>query len=181
MNAAEQPLLPLCRRLRDARRAKGMTQSELAGQVGCQQSAISMLEAGRMEALARPTVEKMAALLGVDLDTEPARDALPSATGSGRGFCPNGDCPSNVPFAIGGELIFWPRRQPVEGGRHCAFCGEVLERVCRQCGAPATEGACCATCGTPRVPPPPLGDSDLDHWAETRRRCIADWRALHAQ
>ncbi len=172
--------LPLHRRLRAARRARGMTQSDLAAQAGCKQSAVSMLESGRMEALARPTVEKIAALLGVELGPAESAAAPPAAVVSpaGRACCPNGDCPSNVPFVVGGEAVFWPRRQPAGGGRHCAYCGEVLESRCRRCGAPISEGACCSVCGTPRVLPPPAAAADPEGWCEMRRRQIAEWRAL---
>lgn len=176
---------PLHRRLRDARRARGMTQSELADQAGCKQSAVSMLESGRLEALARPTVARIAALLGVELGAELAAEApaggAPAALAApppGRACCPNGACPSNVPFVVAGEVIFWPRRQPTAGGRHCAYCGEVLERLCRHCGAPVSEGACCPACGTPRVPAPPAAGDDPEGWAEARRRQIAEWRSL---
>jgi transcriptional regulator with XRE-family HTH domain len=176
----DHPPPPLHRRLRDARRARGITQSSLARQVGCRQSAVSMLESGRMEAVARPTLEKIAKLLDVPLDAGAAAEAPspPPAPARGRGYCPNGDCPANVPFAVGGELIFWPRRQPADGGRHCVWCGEVLESACRQCGAPVTEGACCPACGAPRIPPPAGVDGDPESWAEARRRQLAALRAL---
>jgi hypothetical protein len=118
----------------------------------------------------------------VPLDPEAAPvEAMPSAPVAGRSICPNGDCPSNVPFVVDGELIFWPRRQPTPGGRHCAFCGEVLERQCRSCGAPVTEGACCPQCGTAHVPTSPAaGAGDATAWAEQRRRELAEWRALLA-
>jgi len=172
--------LPLHRRLRDARRAQGLTQSALAAQAGCKQSALSMMESGRMEALARGTIEKIAAVLDVPLDPETAPAAAAAAApASGRAFCPNGECPSNVPFAVDGEILFWPRRQPSPGGRHCAYCGEVLERQCRTCGAPVTDGACCPQCGTAHVPPPPsAGVGDAAAWAAARRRELAEWRAL---
>jgi len=133
-----------------------------------------------MEALARGTIEKIAAVLDVPLDPETAPAAAAAAApASGRAFCPNGECPSNVPFAVDGEILFWPRRQPSPGGRHCAYCGEVLERQCRSCGAPVTDGACCPQCGTAHVPPPPsAGVGDAAAWAAARRRELAEWRAL---
>ncbi|NLF21668.1 MAG: helix-turn-helix transcriptional regulator [Lentisphaerae bacterium] len=172
--------LPLFRRLRNARRARGLTQSALAAQAGCTQSALSMMETGRMDALARPTLAKVAELLGVPLDPEPGT-AVPAATAAasaGRAFCPGCDCPSNVPLAVNGEIILWPRPQPGGGRRHCAFCGEVLAQTCRGCGAPAGAGACCVQCGMPFVPPPVPEPRDPETWADQRRRQIADWRAL---
>jgi transcriptional regulator with XRE-family HTH domain len=171
---------PLYRRLRNARRARGLTQCALAEQAGCKQSALSMMESGRMEALARGTIEKIAGILDVALEPESnpgAAGAEPSP--AGRAICPNGDCPSNVPFVVNGERLFWPRRQPAPIGRHCVFCGEVLERNCRQCRAPVTEGACCPQCGTAYVLPPPAYETgDVEAWAERRRRQMAEWRAL---
>lgn len=165
------------RQLRDARRAKGLTQAALARLVGCQQSAVSMMEAGRLTALAQETVARMASELGVPLASEAPSAAL-SVPVRGVAFCPDPDCPSNVPFAVNGALIFWPRPQPVAGGAHCVHCGEVLAHVCDTCGAPAAAGACCRHCGAAYVPPPPVPVSDAEAWALSRRRQLAEWRAL---
>ena len=167
--------------LRDARRAKGLTQAELARRVGCQQSAISMMEAGRTSALSRETLAKISAELGVPL---PAPDATPATTdaapAAGQPFCPDPACPSNVPFAVNGGLLFWPRPQPVAGGAQCAFCGEVLVRACGRCGAPAATGACCRFCGGAFLPPPAVMDADAETWAANRRREIAEWKDASA-
>jgi transcriptional regulator with XRE-family HTH domain len=181
MDARDSTSLPLFRRLRDARRAKGLTQCALAEQAGCKQSALSMMESGRMEALAHGTIVKIAEILGVVIEPVPAGagHAVPAVPPAGRSICPSFDCPSNVPFVVNGEVIFWPRRQPTATGRHCVFCGEVLAQACRRCGAPITEGACCPECGAVHVLPPEAGTNDIEQWAERRRRQIADWRALH--
>lgn len=171
----------LFRRLRDARRAQGITQARLAGQAGCRQSALSMFESGRTDALARPTVEKIAGILGVKIapDAEDALSEITTVPAVGRRqLCPGADCPSNIPIAVNGEVLFWPRRQPSGDGRHCAYCGEVLVDACRQCGAPLAEGACCQQCGTAQVPPPDVDAAEAERWAENRRRQIADWLAL---
>ena len=55
------------KQLRKARIAAGLTQAALAGQVGCTQSAVSMMEAGRPEALSRESLEKLAKVLNVTL------------------------------------------------------------------------------------------------------------------
>lgn len=172
--------LPLHRQLRDGRRALGLTQADLARQVGCQQSAISMLEGGRTDAVGRPTLEKIAGLLGVELAPEGAATAAAPrvAPTAGHRHCPSGACPSNVPFAIAGELVFWPRAQPAGFGRHCAYCGEVLASTCRRCGSPATAGACCRDCGTPWIDPPEEALRHAESWAESRRKAIAEWRSL---
>lgn len=180
MDSSDTNLQPLFRRLRDARRARGLTQAVLAEQAGCKQSALSMMESGRMDALAGGTVARIAEILGVPHAPAPADapEARPAAPPAGRSLCPNGDCPSNVPFVVNGELLFWPRRQPGAAGRHCAICGEVLTDRCRHCGAPVTAGACCAQCGTAHVLPPASVSDAPEAWAEKRRRQLADWRAL---
>ena len=166
---------PLHRRLRDARRAQGITQSALAARAGCKQSALSMLESGREDALAQTTVARIAELLGVDLTAGTASAVAEFSTGTP--LCPNGGCPSNVPYLVDGEVLFWPGRQPSPGGRHCAYCGEVLERNCPACGAAALPGACCSQCGSPYVPVSvPTGGAA--EWAATRRREISEWRSL---
>ena len=171
----------LCQRLREARREKGLTQAQLAQRVGCQQSAVSMMEAGRSTALARETLVRIAAELGVVLESaEDVPVAVAAAPVPGRAFCPDPECPSNVPFAVNGALLFWPRPQPVPGGRHCACCGEVLVSACTRCGSPAGAGACCRDCGTAFVLPPAGLRADAEAWAEARRRQIAEWRAVLA-
>ncbi|MEI8242395.1 MAG: helix-turn-helix transcriptional regulator [bacterium] len=175
----DQPATELCLQLREARRARGLTQAQLAQRVGCQQSAVSMMEAGRATALARETLVRIAAELGVVLEQTPERSAPAGAAPvSGAAHCTDSECPSNVPFVVSGVLVFWPRPQPVAGGRYCAYCGEVLARVCGKCGVPAGTGACCRDCGAPFVPPPAAIHADVEAWAETRRRQIAEWRAL---
>jgi len=174
--------IAFCKLLSKARREKGMTQSALAETVGCKQSAISMLESGQSAKIAQETVDKIASLLGVPFDPTPADLRPPSPVPDlqhAHAFCPNARCYSNVPYVVAGDLIFWPRPQPVAaGGTHCAICGELLERRCPHCGAALTAGACCPICGGTRITntlPP-----DIDHaaWAEQRRREIAEWRSL---
>ena len=168
--------IEICRELARARREKGMTQSALAEAVGCKQSAISMLEAGQAGKLSQESVEKAAKLLGVALPkegTEPAA-AIPTA----RGYCPNALCPSNVPYTVGDELMFWPRRQPEAAGSRCAWCGEVLETCCPECGAEVTEGACCPVCGKPRVTDTAAVTTDKAAWAGKRRAEIAELSAM---
>jgi DNA-binding XRE family transcriptional regulator len=169
----------ICRQLREARRSKGLTQAVLAQRVACQQSAVSMMESGRTTALARETLVRIAAELGVALEDTAATPVAAAAPPSlGRAFCTDPECPSNVPFVVGGALVFWPRPQPVAGGHHCVCCGEVLASVCGKCGAPAAAGACCRECGAPFVPPPVTVCADSEAWATERRRQIAEWRAL---
>ena len=123
-----------CQQLRVARRAKGLTQAELAQRVGCQQSAVSMMEAGRTTALAHETLARIAAELGVTWAATEHAAAPAAARPAGQAHCPDPECPSNVPFVVNGALVFWPRPQSASGGSHCAWCGEVLARICPACG-----------------------------------------------
>jgi len=165
------------RRLREARRAKGVTQAELARRAGCQQSAISMMESGRSTALGRETLARIAAELGVEVPEPGAAPATADAA-PGVPFCPEPGCPSNVPYVVGGEMLLWPRPQPLAGGTHCAFCGEILVRACGRCQAPAAAGACCRLCGAAFVPPPAAMEADAETWASARLRAIAEWKSL---
>lgn len=173
-----------CRRLAEARRDKGITQSALAAKVGCKQSAISMLEAGQASKIARESVQRIADILEVTLDpadSPEASPARPAAPLLGHPFCPSASCLSNVPYLVEGRLLFWPAPQPggARDARACAVCGELLERLCPNCGAALTQGACCPACGRPKVTDTVSGTlTDPAEWAARRRRDIAEWRAL---
>ena len=132
--------IAFCKQLAKARRGKGVTQSALAEAAGCRQSAISMLEAGHSAKVARETVEKIASLLDVPMESPPTESPLrfpPTLPPPAHAFCPNALCHSNVPYTVDGALLFWPRPQPDVGAPHCAVCGELLERRCPHCGAAA--------------------------------------------
>ena len=173
-----------CRQLAQTRRAKGLTQSAVAEAVGCKQSALSMLEAGQASKLSQETVEKIAALLEVPLETATGAPASPAAAPAAvntRAYCPHADCFSNVPYVANGELLFWPKPQADgrTGATHCAVCGELLERRCPHCGAAVTTaGACCPACGGARIPNTLPPETDCESWAAQRRRAIAEWRSL---
>ena len=151
----------VCRRIREARREMGLSQSELASEVGCKQSALSMFEQGDGTKLNDAVVERLAKKFGVSLDAaesvggeggggrvEPAADARPSVA-----FCPNPQCPTNHLYRVGGRDCHRPDRAAADpvGGRFCAMCGEVLERKCPNCGAAVHDGAFCSFCGEPYV------------------------------
>ena len=169
---------PLSRRLRDARRDKGLTQAEVAARTGCLQSQVSMLEAGQPNKVARETLEKIASLLEVELPAvvDAVAPVMIDSPVFAHAFCPQPDCPSNKPYVVGGELFFWPSQQPgaPRPGHRCAWCGEVLAFVCPKCGAAAGTGACCRECGTPFVAPPPMLDVAPEIWAARRRAEIAE-------
>jgi DNA-binding XRE family transcriptional regulator len=173
----------LCRQIARARRDKGMTQSALAQAVGCKQSAISMLESGQPEKLSQEAVAKIASLLEVTLESPASKLtpdlSFPASFSAVQCYCPSAACPSNVPYTVAGDLLFWPRPQPgAAGGRHCAYCGEVLERQCPHCGAGVTAGACCHTCGGAKVTNTLPPGTDCEAWAVRRRSEIEEWKAL---
>ena len=148
-----------CRRLREARRDAGLSQSVVAAEVGCKQSALSMFEQGDGTKLNDETIAKLCKKFGLDFPhSEPSggvaydaswASALPSRALSGTGFCPNPACPSHTKYVVEGKPFLIPdrKRQDPAGGKFCAVCGEVLERKCPECGADVHDGAVCTFCG----------------------------------
>jgi transcriptional regulator with XRE-family HTH domain len=164
----------ICKQIAQARREKGLTQSVLALEVGCKQSAISMLEAGQPSKLSKENIEKIASALGLTLQTTQAK--LVTSLGEKKGFCPNAHCPSNTPYIIQGELIFQPRLQ-VE--KHCAYCAELLETCCPNCAtAIHAEGSYCTACGTIRITNTLPADLPIAAWVVERRRELMELRKL---
>ena len=177
----------LCIRLAEARRAKGFRQTELAAQIGCTQSALSMFEGGQPTKLSDETVKKLSELLGVPLvDQEKVAEASREAQVASveipvvHGFCPNCQCPSNVPYVVSGRLFFRPSRNIASptGGKRCTLGGEVLEMRCPVCGAPLNDGACCAVCGSNYVTPVVPDGIDVSAYAQARRAEIIQLREL---
>ena len=171
----------LALRLRDARRARRLSQAALAKEAGCTQSAVSMMELGRPDAVSRETLRKLAALL--DITLEVPDEVHPGTTAphvsSERVCCPQAECPSNVPFAAGNAVVFWPRPQPAgRGGPYCGYCGEVVLAACPVCGRAMDEGGYCRGCGAAYVNPPVVSAISAGAWAAERRQQIAEWRAL---
>lgn len=149
----EPQSLPLA--LRNARRKAGMTQAGLAVAVGCAQSAVSMMEKGRTDALARDKLEEIARKLDVDLSAYSIEQKSRHVTGFA--FCPNYECPSNRAYLAGNDVFFWPEDglMILPDAVYCRYCGEVLVRNCCVCGRPAAEGACCRHCGNAYIQPDP--------------------------
>ena len=146
----------ICLRLREARRAAKLSQSELAAEVGCKQSALSMFEQGDGTKLNDAVIGKLAKKFGVSLEAD-APAGKPTGmclvASASRGFCPNPKCPSNAAYAVDGRTLLRPDRTAADpaGGKYCALCGEVLEKRCPNCGAPVHDGAICSFCGEPYV------------------------------
>ena len=159
---------------RNARRAAGLTQAALAEQAGCMQSAISMMESGRMDALSSSTIEKIASILGVVLEApEAAGGTVQTLPQSHPRFCPNPECPSCFPYLVGRELFFLPQAADA-GAKYCHLCGEVLLESCPACGAPCPlPSACCRDCGQALITPPPtLPPPEYAGWLRRRREII---------
>jgi len=150
----------ICFKLRDARRTAGLSQSVVAAEVGCKQSALSMFEQGNGTKLNEEVITALSKKFGVSLTEEvkspemsvsaafPAVDVVRV-----HGFCPNAHCPSNKLYEVDGRTYALPDRLTADpvGGRFCAMCGEVLEKKCPNCGAPVHDGAVCSLCGDPYV------------------------------
>lgn len=163
----------MCEQFKNARRDLGLTQSQLAEKIGCKQAALSMFESGRPTKLSEEFVKKAAEVLEIDLTERPAATVpLAAAFAPGvLGFCPDPECPSNLPYLVGDRLVYRPR---LAAGKHCVHCGELLEKRCPACGAQLNEGACCAVCGTGYV------TSALDENADLRRYVAERQAAIRA-
>ena len=166
--------------IKEARLQRHMSQSALARQVGCKQSALSMFESGRTTALNAQTIGKLCAALDLIPPT-------PSEVAAGlnsperqearmRSYCPNPECPSNLPIEVGSRRLFLPRAHLAHPEAcHCPWCGEILERACPECGAPVNEGAFCTHCGTPYLAQTPQR-LDPERIAATER--LFSWSTL---
>lgn len=143
-----------CEKIGQARREAGISQTELAAEIGCKQSALSPFERGDGTKLSDEAIQKLSTKFGIPIPKEssavqPSAFNLQPAAPVASGFCPNPDCPSHRKVQAGAKLIIIPDRKlsdPV-GGRFCAYCGEVLERKCAHCGSPVHDGAVCSYCG----------------------------------
>lgn len=149
-----------CKNVKLARREAGLTQGQLAAEVGCKQSALSMFEQGDGTKLNDEVIEKLAKKFNLSLtpSVSPAQVNTPPlphfpTPPLHRGFCPNPHCPTNKEYFVEEIRLFLPDREAADpvGGKYCAMCGELLERSCPNCGAPVHAGAICSLCGQPYV------------------------------
>ena len=152
-----------CFQVRECRRQAGISQSILAREVGCKQSALSMVEVGDGTKLSEEVIRKIAekfnlaklleeSIIDKPLFTNNSSNIGSSASSlvtSARGFCPNPHCPSHARYEVDGRVFLKPNleeQDPVHG-KFCAVCGEILEKVCPSCGKPIHPGAVCSFCG----------------------------------
>ena len=131
---------------------------DVATEIGCKQSALSMFEQGDGTKLNDTAIRKLAEKFGVDLSKKQrSADMIDTSCESsstrtqqkGVGFCPNPRCPSNSAYEVEGRTLYLPDRalaDPV-GGKFCAMCGEVLMKKCPNCGAHVHDGGFCSICG----------------------------------
>ena len=150
----------ICLKIKEARRAAKLSQSVVAAEVGCKQSALSMFEQGDGTKLNEEVVNKLAKRFGISLTEKepepvsevPTQFAMPVEIRV-HGFCPNAHCPSNKLYEVDGRTYALPNRLTADpvSGKFCALCGEILEKRCPNCGAPLHDGAICSICGDPYV------------------------------
>ena len=128
-----------CKNVKLARREAGLTQGQLATEVGCKQSALSMFEQGDGTKLNDEVIEKLAKKFNLSLtpSVSPAQVNTPPLPNLPtpplhRGFCPNPHCPTNKEYFVEEIRLFLPDREAADpvGGKYCAMCGELLERMC---------------------------------------------------
>ncbi len=151
--------IEFCRGVRSARREAGLTQGQLAAEVGCKQSALSMFEQGDGTKLNDEVIDKLAKKFNLSYAEKGTSSSvnyqLPTANYQllSRGFCPNPHCPTNHEYFVEEMRLFRPDREAADpvGGKYCAMCGELLEKKCPNCGAPVHSGAICSLCGQPYV------------------------------
>ena len=147
---------PVYEQLRDARRAKGLKQSDIAVLLEITQAAISRYESGKPDALSKGKVEKMAKHLGVEIDLTPRAvegGNLGASARKGR-FCVSVWCPSCLPFILNDRLCMYPTLIDVAEGedrKYCDLCGEPLQEGCPGCGSPYAGRAFCVKCGAAMV------------------------------
>lgn len=150
----------ICRKIKLARREAGLSQSILAKEVGCLQSALSMFEQGDGTKLNDDVIAKLCKKFGIELPKQ-SESVAPSAAipsqplcvAKSPAFCPNPVCPSNIPYSVDERTLLRPNFEEADpvGGKYCAICGEILERACPNCGAPVHKGGICSHCGQPYI------------------------------
>lgn len=171
-----EPNKPLYRILSDARRSLAMTQSALAKKVDCKQSAVSMMERGKADALAWSKIEGIAEVLDVSVDAFAPNDEQSNVIGGeSHGYCPVFDCPANIPYVVNGKIFALPRKLSIGSEKFCGYCGELLEKACPGCGVKIVEGAaCCHECGAAYIATPDSVPQGAEEWTKSHRNILRD-------
>ena len=130
-----------CRKAKVARKDAGLSQSELASEIGCKQSALSMFEQGDGTKLSDEVIEKIAKKFNLSITSGAAQQPAPIvqvAASSVRGFCPNPHCPSNHEYFVEEMRLFRPDREAAH--HHRALSAACDERVLQYRGRRRGEG-----------------------------------------
>lgn len=150
----------VCKKIKEARRKAGLSQSQIAKEINCKQSALSMFEQGDGTKLNDEAIERLCAKFSINIEEEANNNetsiksaSLVSIKSSSKGYCPNPKCPTNRKYEVESKIYYLPDRDSADpvGGKYCAMCGEILEHVCPNCGAPIHHGAICSICGEPYI------------------------------
>lgn len=137
------------------RRRLGMTQADLANQVGSTQSQISLLERGQVGAVSTETLERITSLLEISK----SKTSSPASTG---GYCPNPLCCAAVrqkdSFGFLDGTIYrlespkYTLNPWFSQTAYCKHCGTKMQKSCPDCGNEIPSGGChCDTCGVPFI------------------------------
>ncbi|MBL7115635.1 MAG: helix-turn-helix transcriptional regulator [Kiritimatiellae bacterium] len=147
-----------------------MTQSELAERSDTSQSAISMFESGRPDAVADDKLRAIAEILGIDLDTTEALSKEALIHIFENKYCPNPDCPCNAPYLVAGQVcvLICTVSSPAGERTRCQLCGEILEARCpnSECRASVTHGTFCAHCGHAYITAIPPAGQSAEIWVQ---------------
>lgn len=164
--------------LKEARRARNMTQVAIAQELGIRQSAISMFESGRHDAISQEKIVTMAEILEVDLTSLHLGQRGPTTLK----YCPIDGCPSNIPYVVRDELIFMPTlsRGAREQSTACRFCSELMLDRCpnTECGATLNGGGFCEACRQPYVTVTCVPAGNPAEWADEQRGRILELRGM---
>lgn len=140
--------------IREARKARHLTQIVLKDAVSCSQSQISELEQGIPNAVSREALGRIAEFLGLNLADFERQETTAEVAASDYAYCGNQACPAARPFMVGGVIRIKPRFFEFgTGSKVCGLCGEPLTSHCG-CGHPVYPGFLCQKCGNPYVEVP---------------------------
>jgi DNA-binding XRE family transcriptional regulator len=135
--------------VRRKRHDRHLTQTALAEQIECSQTAISNIERGDLNALSSEKLKVLCRKIGLNSPAVVNIVTVPS-------YCGNSDCPLGWTDVVNGNLVVQPAIFLVEkdATRFCKGCGQVLLTTCQEpsCSKPVLEGsAFCISCGSPLV------------------------------